>query len=74
MNGDGAIHRGGPSDPVRRAGGGRRARRGGPGHARRPLCEFRPVAATVQGDDTVRYLCCGVCAAEWHLTRIHCAG
>jgi FdhE protein len=38
-----------------------------------PLCGFRPVAATVQGDDKVRYLCCGLCAAEWHLTRIQCA-
>jgi len=39
-----------------------------------PLCGFRPVAATVQGDDTVRYLCCGLCSAEWHLTRVQCAG
>jgi FdhE protein len=38
-----------------------------------PLCGFPPVAGTVQGDDRTRYLCCGLCAAEWRLPRIWCA-
>jgi FdhE protein len=38
-----------------------------------PVCGFPPVAGTVQGDDKVRYLCCGLCASEWHVTRVQCA-
>lgn len=38
-----------------------------------PVCGAPPVAGVVQGDDRLRYLSCSLCAAEWHLTRIHCA-
>jgi FdhE protein len=38
-----------------------------------PVCGSPPVAGVVQGDDRLRYLTCALCAAEWHLARIHCA-
>lgn len=37
-----------------------------------PVCGFGPVAGVV-GEDGRRFLCCGLCGAEWHLTRLHCA-
>lgn len=39
-----------------------------------PVCGAAPVAGVVQGDDRLRYLTCSLCAAEWHLPRIRCAG
>ncbi|ABC83523.1 formate dehydrogenase accessory protein FdhE [Anaeromyxobacter dehalogenans] len=39
-----------------------------------PVCGSPPVAGVVQGDDRLRYLTCSLCAAEWHLPRIRCAG
>lgn len=38
-----------------------------------PACGFPPVAGTVLGDDKLRYLVCGLCGSEWHLTRLNCA-
>jgi FdhE protein len=38
-----------------------------------PLCGGAPVAGIVQGDDRLRYLACGLCGAQWHLPRVHCA-
>lgn len=38
-----------------------------------PVCGFPPVAGTVMGGDKLRYLACGLCATEWHLTRVQCA-
>jgi FdhE protein len=38
-----------------------------------PVCGSPPVAGTVGGDDRLRYLTCGLCAAEWHVPRLHCA-
>jgi FdhE protein len=38
-----------------------------------PVCGSPPVAGIVQGDDRLRYLTCALCAAEWHLPRLHCA-
>ncbi|HEX9101293.1 MAG TPA: formate dehydrogenase accessory protein FdhE, partial [Polyangia bacterium] len=37
-----------------------------------PVCGFSAVAGVVDGDDKLRYLSCGLCAAEWHVTRLHC--
>lgn len=39
-----------------------------------PVCGTAPVAGVIQGDDRLRYLTCALCAAEWHLPRLHCAG
>lgn len=38
-----------------------------------PCCGSPPVAGVVQGDDRLRYLTCGLCGADWHLARLHCA-
>jgi FdhE protein len=38
-----------------------------------PVCGFPPVAGLVLGDDKLRYLVCGLCGSEWHLTRLNCA-
>jgi FdhE protein len=38
-----------------------------------PACGFAPVAGIVDGDDPLRYLSCGLCATEWHVTRVQCA-
>jgi FdhE protein len=38
-----------------------------------PVCGFPPVAGVVLGDDKLRYLVCGLCGCEWHLTRLNCA-
>ncbi len=38
-----------------------------------PVCGSPPVAGVVHGDDKVRYLCCSLCATEWHLLRVQCA-
>jgi FdhE protein len=37
-----------------------------------PACGFAPVAGIVGGDDKLRYLRCGLCAVEWHVTRVQC--
>jgi FdhE protein len=37
-----------------------------------PACNSPPVAGLVQGDG-LRYLACGLCGCEWHLTRLQCA-
>jgi FdhE protein len=37
-----------------------------------PACGFPPVAAVVLGDDKLRYLTCGLCATQWHHTRVQC--
>lgn len=37
-----------------------------------PVCGSPPVAGVV-GEDRRRFLCCCLCGAEWHLTRLHCA-
>ncbi len=37
-----------------------------------PVCDSPPVAAVVQGDDKLRYLCCSLCGSEWNLPRIQC--
>jgi FdhE protein len=38
-----------------------------------PVCGSPPVAGTIGGDDRLRYLTCGLCSAEWHVPRLHCA-
>jgi FdhE protein len=38
-----------------------------------PACGFPPVAGAVLGDDKLRYLVCGLCGSQWHLTRLQCA-
>ncbi|OQW94882.1 MAG: formate dehydrogenase accessory protein FdhE, partial [Beggiatoa sp. IS2] len=41
-----------------------------------PVCEMSPVASIVNVGKTtegLRYLCCPLCASEWHLVRIKCA-
>jgi FdhE protein len=38
-----------------------------------PVCGFPPVAGLVLADDKLRYLVCGLCGSEWHLTRLNCA-
>jgi FdhE protein len=43
------------------------------GDAGCPACGFPPVAGAVLGDDKLRYLVCGLCGSEWHLTRVQCA-
>lgn len=40
-----------------------------------PVCGSLPVASVLQANGEVRglrYLCCSLCAAEWHRVRIHC--
>jgi FdhE protein len=37
-----------------------------------PVCGSAPVAGVVQGDDRLRYLSCGLCAAEWNVARVRC--
>jgi FdhE protein len=37
-----------------------------------PACGFPPVAASVLGDDRLRYVSCGLCATAWHVPRVHC--
>jgi FdhE protein len=37
-----------------------------------PVCAAPPVAAVVQGDDKVRYVCCALCSSEWHRARVQC--
>lgn len=44
-----------------------------PAAAECPLCGAPPVAGVILGDDRTRQLCCGLCAARWHLPRIRCA-
>ena len=48
------------------------ARQNGVAGAGCPVCGFAAVAGIVQGDDKVRYLCCGLCASDWHVTRVQC--
>jgi FdhE protein len=43
-----------------------------PGRSHCPLCGSPPVAGTVLGDRKLRYLTCGLCAAQWHVTRVMC--
>jgi len=38
-----------------------------------PVCGFGPVAGVLLADDRLRYLACGLCGTEWHLTRLQCA-
>src|SRR3546814_722433 len=41
-----------------------------------PLCGSLPVASVVHVGgqaDSCRYLCCSLCATEWHLVRITCS-
>lgn len=41
-----------------------------------PLCASLPVASVVRVGgqaDGCRYLCCSLCAAEWHLVRVTCS-
>ena len=41
-----------------------------------PLCGSLPVASVVRvggSQDGCRYLCCGLCATEWHLVRVTCS-
>jgi FdhE protein len=41
-----------------------------------PLCGSLPVASIVRADKEYqgyRYLCCGLCATEWHLVRVTCS-
>lgn len=41
-----------------------------------PLCGSLPVASVVRVGgqaDACRYLCCSLCAAEWHLVRVTCS-
>lgn len=39
-----------------------------------PVCGSGPVAAVVLGVERLRYLVCALCATEWHLPRVQCAG
>ncbi|MCU1281608.1 MAG: formate dehydrogenase accessory protein FdhE, partial [bacterium] len=43
-----------------------------PSRAGCPVCGFAAVAGVVDGDDKLRYLTCGLCAAEWNVTRVQC--
>ena len=43
------------------------------GDAGCPVCGFGPVAGLLLAGDRLRYLSCGLCASEWHLTRLQCA-
>jgi len=41
-----------------------------------PLCGSLPVASVVRVGgrfDGYRYLCCGLCASEWHMVRVKCS-
>ena len=41
-----------------------------------PLCGSLPVASMVRVGgqfDGYRYLCCGLCAAQWHMVRVKCS-
>ena len=38
-----------------------------------PFCASPPLAGIVRGDNKLRYLVCGLCAAEWYLPRLTCA-
>ena len=41
-----------------------------------PVCGSLPVASVVRvggAADGCRYLCCGLCASEWHLVRVTCS-
>jgi FdhE protein len=38
-----------------------------------PICGTAPVAGVVLGDRKLRYLICGLCGTQWHLTRVVCA-
>jgi FdhE protein len=38
-----------------------------------PICGSPPVAGTIGGDDSLRYLTCSLCAAAWHVPRVTCA-
>lgn len=37
-----------------------------------PVCGFVPVVGVVLAGDKLRYLVCGMCATEWHITRLQC--
>jgi FdhE protein len=37
-----------------------------------PACGAPPVVGVVLGDDKLRYLVCGLCATQWHHTRVQC--
>ncbi|HET9554933.1 MAG TPA: formate dehydrogenase accessory protein FdhE, partial [Anaeromyxobacteraceae bacterium] len=37
-----------------------------------PVCGAPPVVGVVLGDDKLRYLVCGLCATQWHHTRVQC--
>jgi FdhE protein len=37
-----------------------------------PACGAPPVVGVVLGDDRLRYLVCGLCATQWHHTRVQC--
>ncbi len=39
-----------------------------------PACASSPVAGIVLGNQKLRYLVCGLCATEWYLPRLTCAG
>ncbi len=38
-----------------------------------PVCGSPPVAGIVLGDHKLRYLICGLCGVQWHLTRVVCS-
>jgi FdhE protein len=38
-----------------------------------PVCASPPVAGIVLGDRKLRYLVCGLCAAEWYMPRLTCS-
>jgi FdhE protein len=38
-----------------------------------PLCGSPPMAGLVLGDAKLRYLVCGLCGSQWHLTRLTCS-
>jgi FdhE protein len=37
-----------------------------------PVCGSAPTVGMILGDDKLRYLVCGLCATEWHRTRLQC--
>jgi FdhE protein len=37
-----------------------------------PVCGAAPTVGLILGDDKLRYLVCGLCATEWHRTRLQC--
>ncbi len=37
-----------------------------------PACGSSPTCGVVLGDDKLRYLVCGLCATQWHQTRLQC--